>query len=356
MPSLPRKSVPLRIGSSIEALTLLYLISYVPYGVLTRWLASVPDAAHGRSLSGLEVLPATTLMSGLLTYAFVAASGWWRQAHCVRLGKRLWPRPTRWTALSGLGTALLLVTVPLSFTFRGASIPFMQLLMRGDVLLVAPAVDLLIGRRVRWFSWVALGLVVVGLWSTIAARGSLALPPLAIVTVVLYTLGYLIRLLVMSKVAKSGSEQSKQGYFVEEKLVAIPAAIVVLALLSASRMGSQGAELWFGFVAVWSSRQLPYLLALSVLLFVISVFSLLILLDPRENTFCVPLERSASVLAGVGAAYVLAAMGTAPAPTHAELTGASLLVAAIVLLAVGPRLAPRGIEAGAARSRPGSQP
>ncbi|HXR89075.1 MAG TPA: hypothetical protein VN750_02220 [Steroidobacteraceae bacterium] len=342
MPPQTTKSTPLRIGFSIEALTLLYLLSYVPYTVLTRWLATVPDTALRRPLSGLEVLPATTLMSGVLTCAFVAANGWWRQAHCVRLGNRLWPRPTRWTALSGIGTALLLVTVPLSFTFHDASIPFMQLLMRGDVLLVAPAVDLLIGRRVRWFSWVALGLVAVGLGSTISARGSLALPPLAIVTVVLYTLGYLIRLLVMSKVAKSGSEQSKQGYFVEEKLVAIPVAILVLGLLSASRFGSQGHDLWFGFVAVWSAHQLPYLGVLSVLLFVISVFSLLILLDRRENTFCVPLERSASVLAGVAAAYLLAAMGIAPPPTHAELTGAALLVAAIVLLSVGPRLQTRG--------------
>lgn len=343
MSPLPTKSAPLRIGFSIEALTMLYLLSYVPYAVLTRWLATVPDSTLGRSLGGLEVLPATTLMSGLLTYAFIGVSGWWREAHDVRFANRRWPRPTRWTALSGLGTALLLVTVPLSFTFRGASIPFMQLLMRGDVLLVAPAVDLLIGRRVRWFSWVALGLVAAGLGSTIAARGSLALPPLAIVTVALYTLGYLIRLLVMSKVAKSGSEPSKQGYFVEEKLVAIPAAILVLGLLSASRLGSQGNELWFGFVAIWSAGQLPYLVVLSVLLFVISVFSLLILLDPRENTFCVPLERSASVLAGVAAAYVLAAMGVAPPPTHAELTGASLLVAAIVLLSVGPRLQARRV-------------
>jgi drug/metabolite transporter (DMT)-like permease len=75
-------------------------------------------------------------------------------------------------------------------------------------------------------------------------------------------------------------------------------------------------------------------------LVLISIFSLLILLDPRENTFCVPLERSASVLAGTAAAYILAAMALGKPPTSAELIGAILLIAAIAILAVGPRLRP----------------
>ena len=107
--------------------------SYVPYAVLTRYLAMVSYAPLGRALTGLEVLPATTMLSGLLTFAFVGVSGWWREAHQARFLGHSIPRPTRWTLLSGVGTSLLLFTVPLSFTFPGVSIPFMQLLMRGDV-------------------------------------------------------------------------------------------------------------------------------------------------------------------------------------------------------------------------------
>ena len=329
------------MNMSIELLSFLYFITYVPYAVATRWLATANYAPFGRPLTGLEILPATLILSGVLTFLFVWKRGWAAEAHRVRFLGRSWPAPTRWTFISGLGTAILLFTVPLSFTFQGVSIPFMQLMMRGDVLIIAPLVDLMTGRRVRWYSWTALVLVTLGLVLTIRARGGLYLPPLAIVTVILYTLGYFARLAVMSRVAKTGDVQVTQGYFVEEKIVAIPVSVLCLALLSASGIGAQGNQLSFGFVGVWSSGQMPGIALLAVLMVAISVFSILILLDKRENTFCVPFERSASILSGIAAATILGMAGMGPAPTPIEYLGATLLVAALVLLALGPRMGPR---------------
>src|SRR5690606_26478974 len=117
--------------------------------------------------------------------------------------------------VSGFGTALILFTVPLSFTFTDVSIPFIQLLMRGDILLIAPIVDICFGRRVRWWSWVALVMVLAALILTLSDRGGLKLPPLAIATVVLCTLGYFLRLAVMTKVSKTGDPASIRRYFVE---------------------------------------------------------------------------------------------------------------------------------------------
>jgi hypothetical protein len=322
----------------IEFFALLYLLAYLPYVLAVRWLASVPYPALGRALSGLEILPATMILSGAFTWLFVLLSGWSKDAHHRKILGFSLPWPTRWTVLSGMGTSLLLFTVPLSFTFAGASIPFMQLLMRGDVLVIAPLVDLASGRKVGWYSWVALLLVGAGLTLTISRRGGLHLPPLAVLTVVLYALGYFVRLAVMTKIGKTGDPKAARGYFVEEKLVAIPLAIAALAAISLSGFGSQGGELGFGFGQVWGSNQLGAILGLSALLVVVSVFSLLILLDPRENTFCVPIERAASVLAGTGAAYILAAMSLGSAPTTPELMGAVLLTAAIGVIAIGPRL------------------
>jgi len=322
----------------LEWLAFWYFAIYVPYAVLVRWLASVPYPPLGRPLTGLEILPATTILSGLFTLLYAWTSGWWRSAHRGRLLGICIVRPTRWTLLSGVGTAMLLFTVPLSFTFQGVSIPFMQLLMRGDVLVIAPLVDLLVGRRVHWYSWIALVLVAAGLILTIGARGGLHLPPLALVTVVLYTVGYFVRLAVMTKIGKTGDPNTTKGYFVEEKLVAIPVAVLTLALLSASGLGAQGNQLSFGFVAVWTSNQLPTIIALSLLLLLISVFSILILMDARENTYCVPIERSASILAGTAAAYVLGEMSIGKPPTPAEVAGAALLIAAITLLSLGPRM------------------
>jgi hypothetical protein len=318
--------------------SLLYTACYVPYIMITRVLATTPSAELKRPLSGLEILPVSLILSGVLTYLFVWLAGWYRAAHRVQvLGLQL-PCPTRWTFLSGVGTAFVLFTVPLSYTFKGASIPFMQLVMRGDVLILAPLVDLISRRSVRWYSWAALLLVAIGLAAAVGERRGFHLPLLAWLTVGMYTLGYFVRLAVMTRVAKTGDVESVKQYFVEEKLVGIPLAVLMLAVLSALGLGAQGEQLGWGFIGVWTSAQLGPIAALSVLLFVVSVFSAFILLDRRENSFCVPMERSASILAGVIAASLLAlSFGQRPV-SNTDVFGAVLLVLAIIVLAFGPRI------------------
>jgi len=274
----------------------------------------------------------------VLTYLFAWVSGWWRETHLKQVGSVRLIVPSRWMVVSGICTALVLFTVPLSFTFKGVSIPFIQLLMRGDLLLIAPLVDLVNGRKVRWYSWVALGLVAVGVTATLHQRGGLKLSGLAIATVVLYTVGYFGRLMAMTKLSKDGDVGRVKGYFVEEKLIAYPVALVLLALIPLLGLGTQGSELRWGFVAVWRSAQLGQLSLLAVMLFVISIFSALILLDRRENSFCVPMERSASIVAGIAASFLLAVYFKLPMPTNTEFVGAGLMVIAVVLLSVGPHL------------------
>jgi hypothetical protein len=236
----------------LELIVLLYFVSYVPNILLTKLATSMANPVLGRPLTGLETLPATLLMNMVLTWMFIWFSGWHREAHGVRVGPLRIPVPSRYTFVSGLGTALILFTVPLSFTFTDVSIPFVQLLMRGDILVIAPLVDLIFGRRVRWWSWLALVMVGIALVLVIGQRGGLHLSPLAIVTVVLYTIGYFIRLAVMTRVAKSGDTASVKAYFVEEKIVALPIAVLALASLSWAGLGTQAGELGWGFIRVWS--------------------------------------------------------------------------------------------------------
>ena len=317
---------------------LLYIGCYVPYILITRLLATADVAELQRPLTGLEILPASLILSGLLTYLFAWLSGWWKAAACVRVLGLTIPVPTRWTALSGAGTALILFTVPLSYTFAGVSIPFMQLLMRGDLLIIAPLVDLVGGRKVRGYSWAALVLAAIGIFASVGERRGFHLPPLAWLTVALYTAGYFVRLTVMTKVAKTGEPGSIQKYFVEEKIVGIPLAVMALGALSLSGLGAQGGQLGWGFVRVWTSEQLGAIAALAVLLFLVSVFSIVILLDRRENSYCVPLERSSSILAGVIATGTLATFYGHKPLTWTDLPGALLLIAAIIVLSIGPRL------------------
>ncbi|MFM5931742.1 MAG: hypothetical protein ACKOPQ_12615 [Novosphingobium sp.] len=327
-----------RRGLPLEAFVFFYFLAYLPNVMITRWVATIDSGALGRPLTGLETLPASLIVNLVLTYAFIWLSGWHKDANAVRLAGFRFPVPTRYTLISGIGTALVLFTVPLSYTFKGVSIPFIQLVMRGDILIIAPLVDMVFGRRVRWFSWVALGMVLLALVITLSDRGGLNLPPLAILTVVLYTIGYFMRLWVMTRIAKNGDPATMRAYFVEEKMIALPLSVIVLGLISASGIGGQAGELSWGFVDVWTSDALLPLIGIGVTLTVISVLAIIILLDPRENAYCVPLERAASLVAGVGGSVLLAWFFGARMPRGAELLGAAILIGAIVLLSLAPRL------------------
>ena len=322
---------------SLEAWVALYLLLYLPNVMITRWVSTTPHAGLGRPLTGLETLPVSLITSLVLTYLFIWWSGWHRDANAVRLAGFRVPVPTRLTMLSGVGTAFVLFTVPLSFTIPDVSIPFMQLLMRGDILVIAPLVDLAFGRKVHWWSWAALVMVLVALAITLTDRGGFNLPPLAILTVVLYTFGYFLRLWVMNRISKTGDEAGIRRYFVEEKIIALPLSVAVLAAISASGIGGQSGELAWGFLTAWSDPVLLPLLLIGVTLTMISVVAIIILLAPQENAYCVPLERAASLLAGVAGSVLLALFWGGDMPRSAELWGAAILIGAIVLLSLAPR-------------------
>jgi hypothetical protein len=322
----------------VELLSVFYFVCWIPYIAMTRDLAIRPHGLMTRPLAGLSLLPVTIFFVGVFTYIFFSLVGWWKFAHQWQIfGIRL-PRPTIWTAASGLAVALLLVTVPLSFTFPGVSIPFIQLLTRGDVLVIAPAVDWMNARRIRWFSWVALALVIAALLLTLRGRHGLHIPFLCGVTVFFYVLGYFVRLQVMSRLSKSKDQEALRRFYVEEQLVAYPLAVVLLAVLGWSGGYKPLLQIRWGFVDIWSQHVLGWLLMLSLFTMALGLFAAFILLDERENTFCVALERSASVLGGLVAAYVLAKISGMPMPTSSELMGALILVGALVVLTLGPHI------------------
>lgn len=322
---------------SLETMVFLYFLSYLPNIIVVRLVTQIPHSELGRPLTGLETLPSTLIMNLIMTYLFIWLSGWHRDANHVSVGKTRFPFPTPFTFLSGIGTAMVLFTVPLSYTFEGVSIPYIQLLMRGDILIIAPLVDIAFGRKVHWWSWAALAMVVGSLGLVINARGELGLPLLAIITIVMYTFGYFLRLAVMTRISKSGDPASVRRYFVEEKMVALPLSIIILGLLSMSGIGSQSDSLMIGFVTVWTDPVIVYLIIGAATLTIVSIFAAIILLDKRENTYCVPMERSASLLAGIAAAWILAVFWDLEYPTFTEMIGAGVLIAAIALLSLAPR-------------------
>lgn len=321
-----------------------YFACYVPYSALTKWLSSAsttyPHVVDGHvvaPLSGLELLPATVLASTLTMVATFSMLGFWRYPTQRRVGTLSLPWPTRFTFLSGLATALILLTTTLAYTFEGVSIPFVMLLMRGGVLLLAPIVDAMSKRKVRWFSWVALGLSALSLVDAVVSRGGRHVPWLCALDVLAYLGGYFLRLQLMSRLGKSDDPQVNRRYFAEEQMVATPIALALLALFALVAPAPLAEPLRHGFAGIVSDPRLRWALLAGVFSQGTGVFGGLVLLDARENTFCVPLNRAASILAGVAASMAMASMVGAHAPSGWELLGASLLVIAIFVLWLGGR-------------------
>lgn len=318
----------------IWALALGYFACYVPYSALTKAMSGGLFSGMERGFDGLELLPSTVLSSAVGMIVFLTVRGWWKHASQFQLGSLRLPRPTRWTFLSGLATAAVVATTTLAYTFEGVSIVFMMLLMRGGMLVIAPLVDAVSGRRVRWFSWVALGLSLAALLVAVAETRSYELSLVAAVDVVIYLLAYFVRLRFMSRLAKSEKGSANVRFFVEEQMVATPAMVIFLGVLAMLGANETMLTIRSGFTTFLSSGYLPTAILIGLLSQGTGIFGGLILLDKRENTFTVPVNRSSSILAGVVATYSLWLLADQRAPNGTELIGAGLIIGAILVLSL----------------------
>ena len=149
----------------------------------------------------------------------------------------------------------------------------------------------------------------------------------------------------MSRLAKSGDPDVTKRYFVEEQMTATPLVVSFLALLAFVGDSAMAAEVRHGFVGLWTHPRLPEVLLVGLLSQGTGVFGGLILLDGRENSFCVPVNRASSILAGVFASLSLALLLGRRPPGSTELLGAGLVVAAILVLSLPSILAKRKAKA-----------
>ncbi len=312
-----------------------YFASYVPYTYLTKQISS--GFADHEPVAGASMLPLATLASVIGMFIFISVKGWWKYAHHVQLGSLSVPIPRLATFLSGLSTAAIVTTTTLAYTFEGISIIFAMLLMRGGLLLIGPVVDRATGRKfssIPWWSWTGSGLALLALVIGFAEKGGSQLTIVAAIDILLYLLAYFFRLMAMTKLAKKGSREDDIAYFVEEQMVGTPMALVVLALIASVADNKFGSELAYGFVGVWED---PMLVLLLLLIGVCSqgtgIFGALILLEPHENAYTVPVNRASSVLAGLFSTLLLMVFQGREGPSSYELVGALVVVAAIGVLA-----------------------
>lgn len=324
-----------RATATLFALALGYFGCYVPYSAITKALTSASIAGE-HAVAGLVLLPVMTFASLVSMIVTISLLGWWRYATPV--GAR-WPRPTRWTLLSGIATATILVTTTLAYTFDGVSLTFVMLVMRGGVLVLAPIVDALTGRTIRWFSWTALALSLASLANAFATRDGVV-PLLCVIDLALYLAGYFVRLRLMARLGKSEDAAIRRRYFVEEQMVATPIAVGLLVLLAVVAPAGIAQPLRAGFT-LWGEPAAAWAVIAGVCSQGTGVFGGLLLLDASETSYCVPLNRASSILGGVVAAAALGVLFETAGPSMGEVVGAAILVAAVMVLWVGPRMSSR---------------
>jgi hypothetical protein len=309
-----------------------YFIFYTPYSALTKAITDGSLSLDGKSVPGPMILPVSVMATVVAMFAIITVAGWWRYAGRRELFGLSVPFPNRWTFLSGLCIATIIGTTTLAFSFRGISILFVLVLLRGGVLIIGPIVDASLNRQVRWFSWTAMAVSLLALLVALADVSNYKLTLFAVLDIAAYLLAYFFRLRFMTRLAKTDDKKVTLRYFVEEQIVATPSLLIALAVFAAIGAGDVPTDLRRGFTDVFSSDIVVPVVMVGVSYAALCVCTTLIFLDRRENTFCVPMHCGSSMLSGIVATWLLTMLyGQAP-PSVAQFASAGLIVVALLFL------------------------
>jgi len=321
-----------RFNLGIWGLAFGYFIFYLPYISLIKIIATGLWPGKHQTVSGFELLPAAIIATAVVLPLIIMFLGWWKHTSRREFFGRRIPCPSPWLFLSGAATAIIIGTTTLAYTFKGVPIMLAMVILRAGVLVIAPVVDLVFKRRVRWFSWVALGLSGAALVVALADVGNYKLTITYVLIVSAYLTGYVLRLPCMTVLAKSRDEDATRRYFVEEMMVAMCVLVAVPAVFALFGRGAIMLDLRHGFTTFMGSNLLVPALLVGVCYAGLCVFGTLMYLDCRENTFCIPMNRCASILSGVVASYALTLLLKQLPPTVFQLAAAGLIVLALLFL------------------------
>ncbi|HEY3040368.1 MAG TPA: hypothetical protein VGJ66_16645 [Pyrinomonadaceae bacterium] len=323
----PKRKYDLRIW----ALGFGFFVFYTPYSGLTKALSS-GLLRTGHPISGPVLLPISAIATAVGMYSFITAMKWWQYAGCRQVFGVTIPFPRRLTFLSGVFMATIMGTTTLAFTFGGLTIVLVLVLLRGGTLILAPIVDAIVGRRVRWFSWAAMFVSLLAVLVVLIDAGNYRLSVTAMVDISAYLTAYFFKLQFMSRLAKSDERQATLRYFVEEQMVASPLLVLVLAALAVIGAGDVMMGFRTGFTSFLVSPNAIFAEFVGLFYAALCVCTTLIFLDRRENTFCMPMHCGSSMLSGFTATYVLAFLLNEKTPSVPQMTSAGLIIVALGFL------------------------
>ena len=321
-----------RYNLLIWLLGLGYYISYTPYSGLTKALSSGVLPGTNGPVQGPVLLPLSAVGTVVGMFGFITVMGWWKYAGRREFfGVRV-PFPRKLTFLSGVCLATIMGTTTLAFTFGGLGIVLVLVLLRAGTLIIAPIVDQIVGRRVRWFSWAAMLTSLAAVLIALSDAASYTLTIAAVIDIGAYLAAYFFKLQFMSRLAKTEDRSATLRYFVEEQLVASPLFLIALAVMAFIGAGPVMLGFRIGFTTFVMSGAAIYALLVGLCYAALCVCTTMIFLDRRENTFCMPMHCGSSMLSGFTATIILAYLYGLGSPTLAQTISSGFLVIALGFL------------------------
>jgi protein-tyrosine-phosphatase len=319
-------------GLGIWSLGLGYFLFYAPYSGLTKALSKGLLPGTRGPISGTILLPASVMAVTAGMLCFITVMDWWKYA-----GRREFlgisiPFPRPLTFLSGICMATIMGTTTLVFSLEGVSIVLVLVLLRGGVLIIAPLVDRIVGRRVRWFSWTAMLTSLTAVLFVLADASNYKLTIAAIITVAAYLTAYFVKFQLMSTLAKTDDKDATLRYFVEEQMIAAPLLLLTLVVLALIGTGEAMMGFRLGLTTFLYSREAIFALMIGLLYAGLCICTTFIFLDRRENTFCVPMHCGSSMMAGLAATCVIDLLFHSTSTSGSQLISAGLIVMALALL------------------------
>lgn len=321
-----------RYNLEIWALGLGFYLFYTPYSGLTKALSNGLLPGTNGPVRGTVLLPVSALATAVGMLGFITVMGWWKYAGRREFFGISIPFPRRLTFLSGVCMATIMGTTTLAFTFGGLSIVLVLVLLRGGTLIIAPLVDHIVKRRVRWFSWAAMFVSLMAVLVVLSDAANYKLTIAAIIDVAAYLTAYFFKLQFMSRLAKSDEKSATLRYFVEEQMIASP--LLVLALIVMAFVGAGDLMMGFriGLTTFLTSQAAIFAAMVGLFYTALCVCTTLIFLDRRENTFCVPMHCGSSMLSGFTASAALAYLFNQTSPSNAQMISAGFIVVALGFL------------------------
>ena len=316
----------------IWALALGYYLFYTPYSGLTKALSNGLLPSMAGPVPGIVLLPASVMATVVCMLGFITVMKWWKYAGRREFFGISIPFPRRLTFLSGICMATIMGTTTLAFAFGGISIVLVLVLLRGGVLIMAPVVDAIFRRRVRWFSWAAMLISLLAVVVVLSDAANYKLSFAAMVDVAAYLTAYFFKFQFMTRLAKSDDRNAARRFFVEEQMIASPLLLLALGAMAAIGFGNAMTAVRFGFTNFLGTKAAGLALLIGLFYAALCICTTFIFLDRRENTFCVPMHCGSSMLSGFTATYALTFFVNQSPPSGPQLGSAGLIVIALALL------------------------